>query len=289
MLFASANLTDSILLRGKESEHQLSPGAIIATSGFFNLLLAIVLGLWVLVTHRSIEVGTFLVLVANGLTYVLAIRILLNVMNEEPDTSRAIAWLQVIPVFGTVGAHFVLREVPGWVEVLAIAILVSGGFVLSVKHGVVKRKLMVLMIVSAGLLALNDVVFAKFGRKLDHDMVSAIFVNTSGIAFWGLASLLISQDRKDFFRTIKAKLGMRCASEVGFVGADVSMRIALLGTPVAIVQAIGCSQPLFALIGETLLAKRYPDVFEAEGKTKQKFVGIMLTVVGGVLLAFVST
>lgn len=287
MLFALANLTDTVILRGKESE-RLSPRVIIATSGAFNLLFAIVLGLWVFLTHRSIGISTFLPLMANGLVYIVSIRILLNVQNEEPDTSRVVSWFQIIPVFGTVGAHFVLHEVPGWVEILAIALLMSGGFILSVKNGVVKHKLMVLMIISSGLIALNDVIFAKFGRELEDDMVSALFVNTAGIAFWGLIPLVLRENRREFIDTIRTKVGLRCLSEFGFVGADIFLRVALLGTPVAIVQAVGCSQPLFVLVGETVLAKHFPDAFEANGKFKQKFIGVTLTIVGGVILAFVS-
>ncbi|MEI6494919.1 MAG: hypothetical protein WCO03_02545, partial [bacterium] len=129
---------------------------------------------------------TLLALVANGATYIAAVWIYLHAMAKE-EASRVTPWFLVIPAFGIGLAFFTLGELPSWYQTIAIVGIVLAGFALSIKDGVANKKVVGMMLVSACLLAVNDVIFAKFGRELNW--TQALFADVLGKAFWGLMVL----------------------------------------------------------------------------------------------------
>jgi hypothetical protein len=255
-LCATANLIDRGLVDGDGDES--SPWTLMAIGGFFNLLMALVLGIWVLPKH-GIDLAVFLPLFSNGIVFVIAIWLYLVCLKTE-ETSRVIPFYQIM-------------------------ILIIGGFALSMKKGLIKGKLAGYMIISSGLIALNDVVFANFGRGYANS--ETIFADWCGKAFFGLLFLVHGKARNGFISGLRAKMGLMLASEVSFSLGDALLDVAKLVMPVAIAQAAFCTQPLFVFVGVVILAKRFPALKEdfGRGEITHKIIGIILMVVGGILLS----
>ncbi len=280
-MFASVNIVDKFLVHGSEEDSK--PGALLGITGLFNLIAASLVGAWMVYKGQSISIKLLIPLMLNGGVYVGAMWIYLYIMREE-DASRVVPWFQTIPVFGIFGAFIVLQELPKWFEIGAIGLLVIGGFALSIKNGVAKKKVAILMILTSGLVAGNDVIFAEFGRQTDA--APAIFADMLGKAVFGLMFLCRRNSRKGFIVGLRTKFGIQSASELVNIGADMFLDLAKLYMPIALVQAACATQPLFVLIGATIIAKFSPKFSEElQGNQWMKVAGVLLMVVGGAILA----
>lgn len=285
LMFASVNIVDKFLVHGSEEDSK--PGALLAVTGLFNLIVAMLVGAWIIANGQTISLSLVIPLMLNGAIYVGAMWIYLYIMREE-DASRVIPWFQTIPVFGIVGAFVVLQELPKWYEIGAIGLLVIGGFVLSIKNGVAKRKVAALMILTSALVAANDVIFAEFGRQ--GDAAPAIFADVLGKAVFGLLFLLRGPSRRGFLMGLRTKFVIQSGSELVNIGADMFLDLAKLYMPIALVQAACATQPLFVLVGATIIAKFSPKFSEElQGSQLMKVAGVLLMVVGGAILAASTT
>lgn len=279
-LCAMANLLDRGLVDGKDEGSSVP--TLTAIGGFFNLLMAIVLGMWV-IPKFGINLAVFGPLFFNSLIYVIAIWLYLTCLKTE-DTSRVIPFYQVIPIFGIVIANLIIGELPTGQQLVGILVLVIGGTVLSLKKGVITGKLAGLMILSSALLAINDVVFGFFGRG--HAVSETIFADWCGKAFFGLLALFWPSVRRSFIHGIRAKVAILASTEVSFALGDGLMDAAKLVMPIAVAQAAFCTQPLFVLVGVLLFACRFPSLKEDFSRKEMVFkaIGIVVMVVGGILL-----
>ena len=287
VLFCIANLVDKYQLDGDGEDS--TPNVIVALGGLFALFLAIPLGLWMYFTGMDFGgMETLVPLLFNEILYVGAIWIYCVVTKKE-EVSRVVPWFQTIPAFGLVAGIALLGEFPGSGQLLAIAMLVLGGFVLSFHKGGVKVKLVALMLLSAAMFAANDAIFARFGREMSN--TGAIFVNLVGKAFWGFLFLVGKGERRGFKLGLRTKFRIQAISELAALVADILLCLFLLYFPVAIVQGMCCIQPLCVFAGAMLLvkvSKRGREVLREEisyGTTAQKAIGIVLMVAGGIVLS----
>lgn len=282
MLYAISNLLDRFLVTGEDADSEAGP--LMAISGLFNLLFALVIAVYMQLTNKVVQLDIFWPMFANGLLYLVAIWIYLRILKKE-ETTRVVPWFQIIPIFGLVVAWFMLDESFGILEIIAICAMIIGGFILSVKKGVVNGKLMVGMIICTGLIAVNDVVFAVYGREAES-ISGALFASVAGNAFWCLLVLVGKKERNGFYIGLRTKFYLQSSGEIIFIVADAIFDVAKLFAPVAIVQAVCCTHPLFAYVGVILFAKAYPKAFEEEkGYGLHKLFGITAMILGGVMLA----
>lgn len=284
VMFAIANLTDKILVYGDEEDSD--PLSLIAISGFFALILAIPLGLWIFFSGEQFPPdGVIIVLVANELLIVFAMWIYLKLLKNE-ETSRTVCWFQTIPIFGIIGAFIILQETPQWFDFLGIIALVIGGCLLSYQDGAINKGVIFGMLVSSAFIALNDVIFAYFGRTITP--AGAIFVILIGKFFWGMCILVGEVERNGFFLGLNTKFKFQAVSEFITLSAYILTGWAILFYPVANVQGILASQPLFVLIGATILMMLAPDIFQEETggmAFRIKVIAITMMIAGGILLA----
>lgn len=284
-LYAVTNLLDRFLVTGDGEDSEAGP--LMAISGFFNLFFAIGIWVWMQFTHKSISAEIFWPLFANGALYLVAMWIYLRILKFE-ETTRVVPWFQVIPIFGLIIAWFMLGESFGILEIVAILTMIIGGFVLSIKKGVVNGKLMAGMIIASGLIAANDVIFAHYGRQADG-FVPALFADVIGKAFWCSLVLIGKKERRGFFIGLRTKFHLQSSGEIIFIVADGTFDVAKLMAPVAIAQSICCTQSLFAYVGVLALAKLYPKAFaEEKGYGWYKLSGTILMIVGGVILSIIN-
>jgi drug/metabolite transporter (DMT)-like permease len=287
MLWASATLTDKMLVSGDGADSK--PGALMAISGFFNLVFGLLILLPILAFNGQIgdivgmRTEILFPLLFNGITQTVAMILFLKALTIE-EVSRVDPWFQTIPVFGIMLAFVFIGESLAWYQVAAIAILAVGGWTIMSK-GVAGRKVVGLMVTAAFLLAVNDVVFAKFGRELDT--MPAIFCDVTGKAFFGLILLVGPKTRQGFVIGLRTKFKLQTISEVLFIAADFFFDRAKLFAPVAIVQGVACTQPMFTIIGAALLTRFFPKLLAEEQGVAfwKKLGGISLIVIGGGVIA----
>ncbi len=294
MLWTAAILVDKVLTNGKEEDSK--PGSLMAICGLFNLMFAAVLFLVIKFTgHSLLDLDHTIPLMLNGILYIAGMWMFLHVLSDE-EASRADPWFQTIPVFGAIGAFYMLREMPAWYHIVGIILLVTGGFWLSFHEGKVRFKHIALMLGACICLAVNDNVVATFGRSEEiqsfkdfPSMIPAIFADVSGKALFGLLILSFGKKyREGFALGIKTKFKLQCYSEGFAISADFLFDAAKLIMPIATIQAACCTGPLFTLVGAFFLTKFRPDVMEERVDTKtilHKLGGITLVIIGGVIFA----
>ncbi|MDD5639850.1 MAG: EamA family transporter [Candidatus Pacebacteria bacterium] len=283
VLYAAANLADKILVTGDDED--TDPGALLALSGMFAGLFAILFGLFIVYTGRPLgEIADILMLISIGAIYYSAIWIYLAMLKED-DTSNVTAWFQIIPLFGVVGAFVVLKEVPQLYQICAIPLIVLGGFLLSYQKGEMNKTIVFWMIVSAGLVALYDISFAQYGRDIDE--FSAIFFMLLGKTVSGFVVLAIDKKaQRGFMLGIKTRIKTQFISESINTTADISLYASLLFYPVLLVQGISALQPMCVLIGAVIFGGIYPQIKEdTEGTSLyKKIIGLVLMIAGGIFI-----
>jgi len=288
LLWASATLTDKMLVAGGDDDSR--PDSLMAISGFFNVVAGVFVILpvifWKGQFHEiaALPMEHLAPLVLNGATQTAAMLLFLKALAGE-EVSRVDPWFQTIPVWGMLLAYLTINERLAWYHVAAIGTIAVGGWVIMSK-GIAGRRVVAYMACSAFLLAVNDVTFAAHGRELDT--MPAVFLDMSGKAFFGLA-LLAGQPaaRRGFVVGLRTKLGLQTLSEAFFISADFFFDRAKLYAPVAIVQGVACTQPMFTIVGAALLTRFAPRLLNEEQGAAfwKKLGGIALIVAGGAVIA----
>lgn len=279
ILFASANLLDNFLVRGSGREAS-NPAVLMAIGGIFNLGAAFCL-YGECTTLLSLE-GFIALAVVNGALFSLAMWFYLIALQMK-DASHVVPWFQVIPVFGIVFALIILGELPRWFEIFAIVGVIVGGFALSGIGTTIASRVIALMLLSSGLLAANDVIFAHYGRGLDW--VSVLYADMLGKAIWAPAFLLSRDARRGVTRGLVSKLGLCSLAELVCILADALFDIGKLHMPVAVVEGSCCLQPFFVVGGAYLCSFLFPDLFirEREGLPR-KLAAIAAMVICGIII-----
>ena len=283
-LYMVANMLDKFQLHGEDLDSQ--PLALMALGGFFSLVGVVPLGIWIYATGTPFGgLESIVPLVFNELLYMAGMWIYMVAMKTE-EPSRVVPFFQSIPVFGLIGAFLLLNEKMTVIQLLAVGMLTGGGFLLSFHKGKVKKKLVALMLLSSALLAGYDVIFAEFGR--DIHPASAIFITLTAKSFWTVFIFVGKEERRGFVLGLRTRLKLQSVSEISCMLADVSLCYFLLYFPVALVQAVSCTQPLFVFVAALLIARFFPKVIceEFQGLTMaQKAFAIILMVAGGIILS----
>lgn len=288
LLWASATLTDKMLVAGGGEDSR--PDSLMAISGFFNMVAGVLFVLPVILWngqfHDIVElpVEHIIPLILNGATQTAAMILFLKALAGE-EVSRVDPWFQTIPVFGMFFAWLAIDERLAWYHVVAIGTIALGGWII-ISKGIAGRRVIACMMGSAFLLAVNDVTFAAHGRELDT--MPAVFLDMTGKAFFGLALLAGRPEaRRGFAMGLRTKLGLQTLSEAFFISADFFFDRAKLYAPVAIVQGVACTQPMFTILGAAFLTRFFPRLIKEEqgGAFWKKLGGIVLIVCGGAVIA----
>ncbi len=297
-LFAASNLIDKVVMHGEGGEEEGSPWAIVALGAFFDLLFLVPIGLYCLVTSNLPSADIFCPLFLNGIPVTFAGWLFYRSIQSE-EASRVVAIFQTVPVFGIFLGFYGLGERLSWETIVAIIFLVLGGFILSISKGKFNKQILVMMLLASALYAVNDFILAGYGREIFGEEMNisfgsigqampVILADLAGKVFFGIIVLVSRRERQSFKSSFRAKFGLVGVSSVIYTAGDVVFDLAKLFAPIAIVQALCCTQPLFVLVGAvglTLFCRNFPKE-EVDSKSLwQKVLGISLMVVGGILLS----
>lgn len=226
--------------------------------------------------------------------YVAAVPFYFMALSKN-DTSLVIAMFNLIPVFGYffglifLDEHLTGTQIIGCLIVLVASVALSFEFD-SKKFS--KQKLAALVLMGAASLC-YAVYFLLFRlTTLENDFYKMTFWYQIGLALVGLLIFLLARRwRKSFVELVKLNgkkaLALNVGNEAINLVANFAVNFAITLAPMAIVETLNGTQPIFAfLIGLVLMAVR-PKIFKEDTRRHiiiQKVVCIMISVFGLAIL-----
>ncbi len=283
LCYAMAILLDKKIVSSGGEETWLP--ALLAVGGAFNWLAALGVGCWMSFAGQGLTLPEFWPLAANGITYWLAMGAYAAAMQRE-EATRVAPILQMLPVFGIIADVFVLHNMPGSFASIGIACVMLGCLLLNLRQGRLNKQVLLLMVLATIMLAINDTIFARFGRGLGT--APAIFADLTGKAAWGLLPLLLPRARRGFVLGFRKFLWLFALVDTLTIAADGIADVGKLYFPVSVIQAVDCTQEIFMLAGVFLFSHFAPRFLseKLDGVSSvQKLTGCGVVVFGGVLIA----
>jgi hypothetical protein len=138
-------------------------------------------------------------------------------------------------------------------------------------------------------IALSSLIF-KFFAVRDEFWTTA-FWNFAGQALFGVILMLISANRRQFIKMMRANtaavLSVNGANELINLGGNLGVRYTLLFAPLGIVQAISSTTSFFVLFFGIVLSLFFPKLGREEiglASLTQKMIATTLVVVGVLLV-----
>jgi drug/metabolite transporter (DMT)-like permease len=288
---AAVNHLDKYLISRYLKGH--SVGTLILFSSLFAVLaLPVIVFLDPGVFH-SITFFQALALMFNGAVLVAAILLYLYALASN-EASYVAPFFQFIPIFGFLLSYFILGEVLSFYQVMAICLIVFGSIILSLeisaKSSGIKRNLVLLMLGSSFLYAINAVIFKSIA--MNQGFLNSLFWDMAGKFLFGIfLFIVVAQYRRQFISLIKKNslkvLSLNTLNEILALIGEVALILAVLSAPVALVQSVSGLQPAFVLIIGVILTLFFPKIAQESMSPKvitQKVIGIVLITMGVFLI-----
>jgi drug/metabolite transporter (DMT)-like permease len=190
------------------------------------------------------------VMTLSGILYMGAMLFYLRAIQTE-EASVIAPLFQGSTIFTLLLGWLLLNELPGWRQILGVALLVAAMISLAIVPGGKTRKVkphtVALMAAATFVIALSTVLFKYFA--VHDDFWSTTFWTFVGEALFGAGILAIPHYRRQFARLLRtntgALLSVNAANELINLGAGLGVRFASLFAPVAVVSAISSTTTLF--------------------------------------------
>lgn len=287
LFHAIANHTDKYII--SKYIKGVGVGALVLISSFFS---AIVLPFVYIVNPDVLTSVPFyqgLVLALNGAFLMLGIICYFYALAED-ETSLVAPFFQLIPVFGFIIGYFALGETLLGNQIAGSILIILGGIFLSLKFGEgkikLKTKLIVLMLGSSLLYAINAVIFKSIA--IHQGFLDSLFWDMLGkFALGVILFLLVIPYRQAFIKVVKTNRALiifwLLVTEFLTLVGEIALIFAVLYAPVALIQSIGGLQPLFVLILGIIITVFFPK-FGQESLNKsvllQKSIGVAVITAG---------
>ena len=196
--------------------------------------------------------------ICSGVSFMVALYFYLEAELTE-DASTAAPMFQLAPVFTLILGYFLLHESLTATEVAGCLLITLGSSLLSLQFNkvvTVKKHYIQLMIACSLSLAASMLLFKWF--VVEDAYWTTMFWTLAGEGAVGVLLMTIPNVRHDFFEILRingnAIIGINLLNEIVFLSGQLSMRYALLFAPVAAVQSIDGTMPLFTFLFAVLLS-----------------------------------
>ena len=238
--------------------------------------------------------GLFIYDILVGLVFFLALLAFYRALdiNEASRIAPVIGGL--IPVFVFPFAYLFLAERLAWLQILAFALLVSGGLLISLKieRGVLKEGLKSLKIVILAIL-LGAIYWIMAKYAFDQQGFITGFVWTRlGLVIGALLILIYAPWRRmilSSFRQATGEVSVLMGSSKLLAGfGSLFVHLALSCASASLVQALQGAEYVFLLALTVILSKKFPEVLKEKlsgGIILQKIIAVLLIVAGLAILA----
>ena len=257
------------------------------------IALPLSIGIWIFNPNvLDISLTDALVLIASGLLYNLGVLLYLKVLEYE-ETSLAIPFWQLTPVFAYIFGVIFLHEYLAPDKLLGAIIVILGAVLLTVKIGgekiIFHKKTAILMTLSSAILALGYVFFKDSEGGAFWD---SMFWNQVGMFIFGAACYLVPSYRREFVDALKQNsfgvLVLNIAEQLLEVVGIFINNYALLLAPAALVMLVEyTAQPLFVFIEGVVLTLLFPKLVEEDlsrANILRKFVSIAIMTIGLIII-----
>jgi uncharacterized membrane protein len=241
----------------------------------------------------TISMFRVVVLTLNGCLSALAVMLYFYAINED-EASYVAPFFQLIPVFGFALGYFILHETLTGHQILAAALIVLGGFLLSIElsngSARIKGKLVLLMLGSSFFYAINAVIFKSIA--IHQGFLDSLFWDMSGKVILGILLFLeVRTYREQFINLIRVNrfsiIGLSMINEILALVGEIALILAVLFAPVVLVQSVSGLQPAVVLIIGIIITLFFPKLGKESLQTKhlaQKIFGTIIITVGVFLL-----
>ncbi|MBN1779346.1 MAG: EamA family transporter [Candidatus Buchananbacteria bacterium] len=212
------------------------------------------------------------------------------------DASRVAPLFQSFSVFALILSYFILGETLSGLQLIGFVLILSGAFFLSVDK--FSRKIFSLrpsfwyMMLSSFLFALPVVLFKlviidqSFWPALSYELMGGLIGAVLVILY------LVFSRRVNSLADLKFKSGtffILVANEVIYLVGHVLNFLAVSLAPVALVSALGGTQPLFMLVFGVILSVFWPKIIKEDIAKKTlliKLISVLLIFLGCVAISF---
>ncbi len=264
-------------------------GTLILFSSLFAVVALPVIFIINPAVFETISVLRAIILMVNGGLLMVAVLFYLYAL-ESSEASYVVPFFELIPIFGFILGYFVLGEVLSPYQLWAGGLIVLGGTVLSIELAEpkfkIKSKLVLLMLGSSFLYAVNAVIFKSIA--VNQGFLDSLFWNMLGMVVFGITLFItVKSYRREFLDLIESNhystIGLNMLNEiVGLIG-ETALVFAVLYAPVALVMSVGGLQPMFVFILGVIITWFFPK-FGKESflfyHLAQKIIGIVIITAG---------
>lgn len=273
-----------------------SVGTLVLFSALFSVLALPVI---LVIQPEAISSVSFyqgFLLCLNGAFLVTAIICYLYALETDEATYVA-PLFQLIPVFSLILGYVFLGEVLTISQLLAMCIIVAGGVLISLEFGTgkinLRSKTLGLMLLASGLYAINLILFKMIAGE--QGFVNSLFWDLLGKVIFGIILYFtVGSYRKQFNNLIKSNsakvFGLNGFNEILALIGEVAIIYAALFAPVALVQSVSSTQPLFVFIVGIILTLYFPKIAQENINRRiliQKIAATVVIVIGAAMLNFV--
>lgn len=232
------------------------------------------------------------VIAFSGLLYMGAMYFYLEALQRE-EASVIAPLFQTAPIFVYALAYFGLGEKLSWTQLGGGALILGSAGLLSFEpsegRARFKTRTALLMLACAFALALSSVIFKYFAVKTSFWGVT--FWTFAGEAVFAPIMLAVPYFRREFFRMFQkhpgAVVSINGANELINLGGGLAARYASLLGPVALVQAMSSTTPLFVFGFGVALSLFWPKLGREDlsrGSLIRKGIAVALIVAGVALI-----
>lgn len=272
-------------------------GGSVGTLILFSSLFAVIALPIIYIIHptvfNTITIRNALILMVNGALLVTAIICYLYALDYD-EASVVAPLFQLVPVFSFLLAYLILGEVLLKSQILGGLMIVGGSTILSLKFSEgrlkIKKQLLLLMLGSSFLYASSAVIF-KF-IALDQGFYDSLFWDMTGKVIFGVALFfLVKSYRQQFLGLLRSNrfgiIGLNSLNEVIALVGEVSIVLAVLLAPVALVESVASLQPVFVFLFGVIITVFLPKLGVESLRPKdlaQKIIAIVVITAGVYLL-----
>jgi len=290
-LYALTNHIDKVLL-----ERYFKEGGAGTLLIFSALLSVIVLPILFIIDPTVLQVSVLhiIALAGVGILNVLVLWCYLAALEDE-EASVTVVFYQLVPVFASILAYFLLHEVLSVHELIAMAIIIFGTSIVSFEMDVENRfklrmKTVVLMTLAAFFWGLESVIFKAVA--LDERVVRSLFWEHLMLTIIGICIFVFIRKYRHHFllalrENSKGILLLNVLNESLYMGGNIIFSFAYLLAPVALVLLAESYQPLFTFAISIYLFIALPELVSEKMHRKhlwQKGIAILITGIGTYIL-----
>lgn len=296
VLWSIVNHIDKYLLSRYLKDRGVGAILIFSCLSSFLILPAIIL-----VFHSQIfnfTAGYLFGFASLGFLSTIAFFFYLKAVDIE-EVSIVIPLFQLMPVFGYFLSYLINGESLNTQQILASLLIIFGVIILSFEIDVenklkLKKKILLFVILSSFLYALNDTLFKKIA--ISESFWITVFWQYIGLVLFGLIIMVLSkkfrQDFKDMiFKSNSINLSLNFLSEILYIAGNLCSNFAMLLAPVAIVMIISSYQPVFVFMIGIFMTMFFPKIITEKittGHFFHKFISIIIIIIGSYLLFLAS-